>query len=103
MSKAADQSLMPVVSINPLVVILLTYHEPGWLNQPREFAHESWYWRAQIQPNSNPRFAEEMHWFSPELNQGPTKLQFSEDAEIVLPSGRLKLIREGDTCKTTRE
>jgi hypothetical protein len=104
-AKDGYQSVMPVISINPVVVILETYPDPSWQNTKHEFAHEKWYWRAQIQPNSNPTFRTGMQWFSPELKQPPTKLAFSEDgvAEIVLPNGKLKLLREGDRCKTTRE
>jgi hypothetical protein len=104
-AKDADQSLMPVISINPVVVILETYPDPSGQNKSREFAHEKWFWRAQIQPNSNPHFREGLQWFSPELKQRPTDLVFSEAgvAEILLPNGKLKLVREGDRCKTTRE
>jgi hypothetical protein len=103
--KEGYQSTMPVVSINPVVVILATHQDAGWLNQPREFAGKAWYWRAQIQPNSKPRFSDGLQWFSPELKQPPTKLDFSKSgiAEIVLPNGKLKLVREGETCTTTRE
>lgn len=102
----AHQSTMPVVSINPVVVILETYTEPSWQNKNRDPARKRWFWTAQIQPNSNPQPSRaRMFWFSPELKQGPTKLVFSEAgvAEIQLPNGKLKVVREGDTCKTTRE
>lgn len=97
---------MPVVSLNPLVVMLETYMEPSWQNQNRDCGHNDWYWTAQIQPNSNPRHsASEVRWCSPELKQGPTKLTFSEDgvAEIRLPSGKIRLIRNGAMCRTERE
>jgi hypothetical protein len=104
-SKEASPSLMPVVSINPVVVILETYPDASWQNKNREFSHQKWYWRAQIQPNSNPQFRKRLQWFCPELKQRPTDLVFSEAgvAEIPLPNGKLKLVREGDRCKTTRE
>jgi hypothetical protein len=104
--KDAYQSTMPVISINPAVVILETYREPSWLNKNRDFAHQRSFWTAQIQPNSDPQHSRErLQWFSPELKQGPTKLAFSEAgvAEIRLPNGKLKLIREGKNCKTARE
>jgi len=104
--KNAHQSTMPVVSINPVVVILETYTEPSWENKNRDPAHERWFWTAQIQPNSDPQHSQaRMFWFSPELKQGPTKLTFSEAgvAKIQLPNGLLKVVRDGDTCKTTRE
>ncbi|HTI49463.1 MAG TPA: hypothetical protein VL475_00875 [Planctomycetaceae bacterium] len=101
----AQQTTMPVVSVNPVVVILVTYPDPSWQGKPRDFGHERWFWPAQIQPNSDPRYHEGLMWFSPELKQKPTKLVFSEAgvAEIVLPNGKLKLVREGDQCKTERE
>ncbi|HET6325588.1 MAG TPA: hypothetical protein VFG04_12995 [Planctomycetaceae bacterium] len=103
--KEAYVSTMPVVSINPIVVILETHQDAAWLKQPREMADKAWYWRAQIQPNSNPRFSDGLQWFSSELKQKPTRLEFSKSgiAEIALPNGTLKLIREGDKCKTMRE
>ena len=96
---------MPVVSINPVVVILETYRDPSWRNQVRNFAHNRWYWPAQIQPKSEPRFRERLQWFSPDLKQRPEKLAFSEAgvAEILLPGGKVRLVRSGDLCKTTRE
>jgi hypothetical protein len=101
----ANPTTMPVVSINPLVVILETFPDPAWQKQPREFASKDWYWRAQIQPNSDPKFKENMQWFSPELKLPPTKLIFSEAgvAEIRLPKGTIKLARSGELCKSTRE
>jgi hypothetical protein len=103
--KDGYQSRMPVVSINPVVVILETYRDPSWRNQGRDFAQHRWSWTAQIQPNSDPHFYEGLQWFSPELKQKPTRLAFSEAgvAEIRLPRGKVKLVRQGDTCKTTRE
>lgn len=103
--KEAYQSRMPVVSIDPVVVILETYRDPSWRNQARDFARNRWYWTAQIQPNSEPRFCEGLRWFSPDLKQRPTKLVFSEAgvAEILIPGGKVKLVRSGDICKTTRE
>jgi hypothetical protein len=104
-AKEAYVSTMPVVSINPVVVILETHQDAARLKQPRAFADTAWYWRAQIQPNSKPRLSEGLRWFSPELKQAPTKLEFSKSgvAEIELPNGKLKLVREGDRCITTRE
>jgi hypothetical protein len=103
--KDSYQSRMPVVSINPVVVILELYPDPSWQNRERDFAHHRWSWTAQIQPNSAPHFSEGLQWFSPELKQRPTKLAFSEAgvAEIRLPRGKIKLVRSGDICKTTRE
>ena len=103
--KDAYQSRMPVVSINPIVVILETYPDPSWRNKDRDFAHNRWFWPAQIQPNSDPHFSEGLQWFSPELKQRPTRLAFSKAgvAEILLPRGKVKLARNGETCKTTRE
>jgi hypothetical protein len=104
-AKDGYQSLMPVVSINPVVVILETYQEDSRRNNNREIAYKRWNWLAQIQPNSNPHYREGLRWFSPELKQKPTSLVFSDAgvAEIALPNGKLKLVREGDKCKTTRE
>ncbi len=104
-AKEAYVSTMPVVSINPLIVILETHQDAAGLKQPREMADKDWYWRAQIQPNSKPHFSHGLRWFSPELKQAPTKLEFSKSgvAEIELPNGKLKLVREGDRCITTRE
>jgi hypothetical protein len=102
----AHQSTMPVVSINPVVVILVTYTEPSWENKNRDPAHERWFWTAQIQPNSNPQHSgDRVQWFSPELQQRPTNLAFSQagNAEIQLPNGKIKLFRQGDICKTSRE
>jgi hypothetical protein len=103
--KDGYQSRMPVVSINPVVVILESYRDPSWRNNPHDSAPPRWLWTIQIQPNSDPHFSEGLHWFSPELKRRPTKLAFSEAgvAEILLPSGKVKLVRNGDICKTTRE
>ncbi|MGQ0633737.1 MAG: hypothetical protein ACT4QC_03930 [Planctomycetaceae bacterium] len=103
--KEANQSAMSVVSINPVVVVLETYHDPSWEKQPREFARERWYWRAQVYSLREPVFRENLQWFSPDLKQRPTALRFSEAgvAEIALPKGKLTLTREGDKCQTARE
>jgi hypothetical protein len=101
----AYQSRMPVVSINPVVVILEKHRDPTWRNSAHDSAQPRWVWLAQIQPNSAPHFSEGLQWFSPELKQQPTKLAFSDSgvAEILLPSGKVKLIRSGDVLQTTRE
>ena len=103
--REAYVATMPVVSINPLIVILESHQDAASLKQPREMANKDWYWRAQIQPNSKPRFSDGLRWFSPELKQAPTTLEFSKSgvAEIELSNGKLKLVREGDRCTTTRE
>lgn len=104
-TRDAHQTTMPVVSVNPIIVIIETHFAADWQKQNRDFGKNDWYWRAQIQPNSNPHFSEEMQWFSPELKQPPTKLNFSDAgvAEISLPQGKIILVRDGDACKTTRE
>ena len=103
--KEAYQARMPVVSINPVVVILETYRDSSWRNTVHDFAPKRWSWLAQIRPNSDPHFSEGLQWFSPELKQRPTKLAFSEAgaAEILLPRGKITLVRAGDTCKTARQ
>lgn len=105
LAREGCQTTMSIVSINPVVVVLSAYHDPAWLKQNRDFAYQRWYWRAQIQPNSNPRFRERLQWFSPDLKQAPTDLAFSAAgvAEIPLPEGKLKLVRQNDQCATTRE
>jgi hypothetical protein len=104
-SKEAYQSNITVVSVNPLIVILGTYQDASWLKQNREFAHKRWFWHSQVSSLGEPPFREGLQWFSPELKQKPTNLAFSQGgvAEIPLADGKLKLIREGDRCKTTRE
>lgn len=102
----AIQSTMPVVSINPVVILLVTRTERSWQNKDRSPRHERWYWTAQIQPSSDAQHCRErMSWFSPELKQAPKELKFSEAgvAEIPLPNGTLKVVRDGETIKTTRE
>lgn len=102
----AIQSTMPVVSINPVVILLVTHTERSWLDKDRSPGHERWFWRAQIQPNSDAQHCrEKLLWFSPELKQAPRELKFSDGgvAEIPLPNGTLKVVREGDSIKTTRE
>jgi hypothetical protein len=87
-------------------VILETYTEPSWLNKNRDLAHQRWFWTAQIQPNSDPQQSGDgIQWFSPELEQRPTKLAFSQTgiAEIKLPNGKITVSRQGNLCKTTRE
>jgi hypothetical protein len=103
-SKEAYLSNITVVSVNPLVVILGTYQDPSWLKQERH-AQQKWFWRSQVSSIGEPPFREGLQWFSPELKRSPTHLDFSKEgvAEIPLPSGTLKLIRDGDKCKTTRE
>jgi hypothetical protein len=105
LGKDSCPTSMSIVSINPVIVILSTYHDPAWQKQNREFAYKRWAWPAQIQPNSDPPFREGLQWFSPDLKQGPIDLAFSEKgvADIQLPEGKLKLIRQGDKCSTRRE
>src|SRR5262249_36587358 len=87
--KDSYQTTMSVVSINPVVVIMGSYLDASWLKQNRDFAHQKWFWRAQIQPNSDPPFRETLKWFSPDLNKKPIALTFSQTgvAQIALPRG----------------
>ncbi len=103
--KDARQTTMSVVSVNPVVVILGSYQDESWLKQPRDSADKSWFWRAQIQPTSDPPYRDGLKWFSPTLKQPPIALAFSHEgvAEIVLPAGKLTLTRVGDRCQSTRE
>jgi hypothetical protein len=104
-SKDAYQATMTLVSINPVVVILDTFQDAAALKPTPGFAYEKWHWRAQVSAIRDPPFRDGLRWFSPDLKQRPTQLAFSADgvAEIRLPKGKLKLIRHGDKCETTRE
>ena len=46
-----------------------------------------------------------LQWLSPDLNQEATEIEFTKagTAEIPLPKGKLKLVREGEIFKVTRE
>lgn len=103
-SKAAYYSSMIVVSINPIVVILET-HQDADLRQQLGAAPERYYWVAQVYAMRDPPYREGLQWFSPDLKQKPVALLFSDAgiAEIALGKGKVKLIRKGDECKTTRE
>jgi hypothetical protein len=105
LGKDACPTSLSLVSINPVVVILSTHHDPAWQKQNRDFAYQRWSWTAQIQPNSDPPFRERLQWFSPDLKQGPTDLAFSEAgvAEIPVPDGKINLVRQGDKCASKRE
>jgi hypothetical protein len=91
---------MIVVSIKPVVVILETY--PA---KQLGTSADRYYWVAQIHAMGDPIYQEGLQWFSPDLKQRPTNLAFSDAgvAEISLKNGKLKVIREGDKCVSTRE
>jgi hypothetical protein len=95
---------MSVVSIKPVVVILETNFSAGLPKQIGS-SPERWYWTAQIYTERQPVYRDELKWFSPDLKQRPTSLTFSQMgvAEIALTQGTLKLIREGERCRTLRE
>jgi hypothetical protein len=95
---------MIVVSVKPVVVILETYQGAALPTQLGT-SPERYYWVAQIHAMGDPVYQERLEWFSLDLKQRPTELAFSEAgvAVIPLPKGKLKLIRDGDKCKTTRE
>ncbi len=107
--KHADQTVMSIVAIEPVIVIMDQYHDASSVVANPDHVSQGWYWRAQIQPNSDPRSGGQgqgrLFWFSPDLKQRPKELTFSDQgvAEIALPNGKLILVREGDTCKSTRE
>jgi len=50
-------------------------------------------------------YNEGMQWFSPDLERQFTDLNFSPEgiAEIKLPDGRLKVVRDGHVCNIVRE
>jgi hypothetical protein len=102
--KESCYSSMTIVSINPLVVILET-HEDADLRKQVGPVPDRYYWVAQVYALRDPPNNEGLQWFSPDLKQKPITLSFSEAgiAAIALANGTLKLIREGDHCKTTRE
>jgi len=95
---------MIVVCVKPDVVILETYPDAA-LPKQLGASPERYYWVAQIHAIGDPVYQERLKWFSVDLKQRPTELAFSETgvAAIPLPKGKLKLIREGDKCKTNRE
>jgi len=97
-------SSMTVVSINPVVVILET-HQDADLRKHVGPVPDRYYWVAQVYALRDPPYKEGLQWFSADLKQKPITLSFSEAgiAEIALANGTLKLIREGDHCKTMRE
>jgi hypothetical protein len=103
-SKEGYDSSMNVVSVNPVVVVLERHRDADWQKHPRG-PGERYYWLAQVYMKSDPPYAEGLQWFSPELKRKPTPLAFSADgvAEIPFAGGKIKLVREGDKCKTTRE
>lgn len=102
----ACSSQMRIVSVNPVVVLL----EPcqhrrfdpskGLVGHGTKLAQELAY-----TPDSDMYFDEPMQWLSPDLNTGPTLITFSPEgiATIPLKSGQLRLVREGERCKVTRE
>jgi hypothetical protein len=104
-SKDAHVSTVTLVSISPVVLILETYQDATLLKRPREFAYNKWQWRAEVCAFRDPPFRKGLRWFSPDLKQRPTSVAFSDVgvAQIPLPNGKLKLIRDGDKCKSTRE
>jgi hypothetical protein len=56
-------------------------------------------------PKENMYYDEPMEWFSPTLNQRPTRIGFSEDgtAEIKLKKDKLVLAKSGEWCIVTRQ
>jgi hypothetical protein len=95
---------MVIVSIKPVVVILEPCEVAALLKPPGP-APARYNSLAQIHTIAEPVYKEGLQWFSPDLKQRPTVLRFSPDgvAEIPLRSGKLKVVREGGKCKTTRE
>jgi hypothetical protein len=114
-SKEAYYPKMTIVSINPVVVILEIHQVDAALRKKSQddtasmkqigTSAERSYWVANIYAMGDPVYQEGLQWFSPDLRQKPINLAFSKAgvAEISLANGKLKLIREGDDCKTTRE
>jgi hypothetical protein len=95
---------MTIVSIKPVIVILESFQVAP---SPKQLGASParYYWLAQIYAIANPAYKEGLQWFSPDLKHRPTALPFSQAgiAEIPLPKGKFKVIRDGDKCKTTRE
>ncbi|MGQ0633240.1 MAG: hypothetical protein ACT4QC_01410 [Planctomycetaceae bacterium] len=104
-SKEAYFPRMALVSVKTVVVIL----EPEWNAALRDqigTSPKKYHWLALISAERYPpAFKEGLQWFSPELKQRLTSHRFSGAgvAEIAPANGTLKLIREGDTCRTERE
>ncbi len=97
-------TVMTVVALKPLVVVMETRQLPKGAN--RSIASpERTYWLAAISSvRGQPDSGEVMRWCSPDLKTSPTELLFSPDgvAEISLTDGKLRFVREGDVCQTTR-
>jgi hypothetical protein len=103
-SKEGHYVSISIVALKPMVVILETHRE----DDPRKQfsgALDRYYWVAQVSTLRDPPYRDDLEWFSPDLKQRPTPLPFSADgvAEIALPDGKLKLIRNGHECQTARE
>ena len=115
-AKEADYPRMTIVSIKPVVVILGTHQVDAAVRKKSQDDYASMkqigasaersHWLAFISSEHYPlSYKEGLQWFSPDLKQRPAKLAFSAEgvAEVPVPNGKLKLIRNGDECQTARE
>jgi hypothetical protein len=97
---------MRIVSINPLVVIQIPCQHKRWVSGDGNSAHGTRMAKElSFTPKENMYYDEPMEWFSPTLNQRPTRIGFSEDgtAEIKLKKDKLVLAKSGEWCIVTRQ
>jgi hypothetical protein len=97
---------MQIIAVNPVIVLLYpSEHQrlqgvgQNLSNGTRHPLELAW------TPDAAPIFAEPMQWLSPELKAGPTDIVFSDAgvAEILLKTGKIKLVHTEDRCQITRE
>jgi hypothetical protein len=97
---------MRIVSIKPIVVLTQPCQHKRFVDQGVHVSHGT---KSALElsflSDKDLYFDEPMQWLSPDLKTGPNSISFSADgtAEISLGSGKLKLVRQGDFCKVSRE
>ena len=97
---------MRIVSVEPVVILMIPCQHRRFAGTDVLVAHGT---RSALElsfvSDLPLYFDEPMQWASPDLQQGPTTISFSEagDAEIPLRKGKLTLHHEGESCLVHRE
>jgi hypothetical protein len=89
-----------IVSIKPTIALLVPCPPYGPRN-PYKGRHGA----DEVGFGISVSYHDGMQWCSPDLKQRPTEIKFSDKgvAEIVLPTGKLRLVRESRRCSVARE
>lgn len=93
-----------IVSITPTVIVMEPSSAPIDSGQFEPYI-ATYELLNRIQYGTSLPTADNLEWFSPDLNQGPSPVTFSPSgvAVISLPGGKLVLTRVGNQCRVVRE